>query len=97
MGVGGAGNYLVVMNSNGTVLRVRESSTSYGPAYNVAADTLMFEGEPQINDPSSAWPTWVTNFWNLTSNTIQTFPSVSSEHDIQYDPVNNTFLLCRIM
>ena len=42
--------------------------------------------------PDSAWPTWVTNFWNLTSNTIETFPNVLSEHDIQYDPVNNTFL-----
>src|SRR5208283_3434266 len=92
MGVGGTGNYLVVMNTNGTVLDLRESTTSYGPAYNIAPDTLMFEGEPQINDPTSAWPTWPTNFWNLTSNTIEPFPNVLGEHDIQYDPVNNTFL-----
>ena len=92
MGVGGTGNYFVVMNTNGTLLSVRESASSYGPAYNIAPDTLMFEGEPQVGTPDSAWPTWVTNFLNLTSNTIETFPNVLSEHDIQYDPVNNTFL-----
>ena len=92
MGVGGTGNYLVVMNTNGTVLDVRESATSYGPAYNIAPDTLMFEGEPQVDGPDSAWPTWATHFWNLTSNTTEDFPNVLSEHDIQYDPVNNTFL-----
>ena len=51
MGVGGTGNYLVVMNTNGTLLSVRESASSYGPAYNIAPDTLMFEGEPQVDDP----------------------------------------------
>ena len=80
------------MNTNGTVLSVRESSGSYGPAYNIAPDTLMFEGEPQVGSPDTAWPIWATNFWNLTSNTIEAFPNVLSEHDIQYDPVNNTFL-----
>jgi hypothetical protein len=83
---------LVVMNTNGTLLNVRQSSTSYGPAYNIAPGILMFEGEPQINDPNSQWPTWATQFWNLTSNTIEDSPNVLSEHDIQYDPVNNTFL-----
>ena len=82
---------LVVINTAGTVLSVRESAGSYGPAYNIAPDTLMFEGEPQVGAPDSAWPTWSTNFWNLTSNTIVPFP-VLSEHDLQYDPVNNTFL-----
>ena len=87
----GTVNALVVMNTNGTVLNVRESATSYGPAYNIAPDILMFEGEPQVNVPT-AWPTWATNFWNLTSNTTEDFPNVLGEHDIQYDPVNNTFL-----
>ena len=88
----GTGGDLVVMNTNGTALNVRQSSTTYGPAYNIVPDTLLFEGEPQINDPNSQWPTWATHFLNLTSNTVEDFPNVLSEHDIQYDPVNNTFL-----
>ena len=92
MGVGGAGNYLVVMDTNGTVLSVREAAASYGPTYNIAPGILMFEGEPQIDGPSPGYPTWATHFLNLTSNTTEDFPNVLSEHDIQYNPVNNTFL-----
>jgi len=83
---------LVVMNTNGTVLNVRQSTPSYGPAYNIAPNTLLFEGEPQAPDTNSAWPVWATHIWNLTSNTTEDFPNVLSEHDIQYDPTNNTFL-----
>ena len=43
-------NALVVINTDGTVLSVRESAGSYGPAYNIAPDTLMFEGEPQVGE-----------------------------------------------
>ena len=85
-------NALVVINTDGTMLSVRESAGSYGPAYNIAPDTLMFEGEPQVGSSDTAWPIWATNFWNLTSNTIEPFSDVLSEHDLQYDPVNNTFL-----
>jgi len=83
---------LVDMNTNGTVINVRQSTTSYGPTYNIAPNTLLFEGELQATDSNSAWPVWATHIWNLTSNTTQNFPNVLSEHDIQYDPVNNTFL-----
>ncbi len=83
---------LVVINTNGTLLNVRQSTTPYGPAYNIAPDTLLFEGEPTVPDSSSAWPVWATHIWNMTSNTTEDFPNVLSEHDIQYDPNNNTFL-----
>ena len=93
MGVGGTGNYFVVMNTtDGNVLALRQSGTSYGgSAYNIAPDTVMFMGEPQEGGASSA-PTFATNFWNLSSGAVENFPNVISEHDIQYDPVNNTFL-----
>jgi hypothetical protein len=84
-------NYFVVMDTNGTVLAVREFNTSYGAAYNIAPDTLMFQGEPQVDGAGDA-PTYATQFWNLTTGATEAFPKVVSEHDIQYDPVNNTFL-----
>ena len=93
MGVGGTGNFLVVMNTNGTVLALRESATSYGgSSYNIAPNILMFQGEPQVDGASSA-PTFATHFWNLSSGTTQDFPNVIGHHDIQYNPVNNTFLI----
>jgi len=92
MGVEGTSNYFVVINTDGTILALRKSPTSYGgAAYNIAPDTIMFEGEPQQDGASSA-PTFATHFWNLTTGETQDFPNVISEHDIQYDPANNTFL-----
>jgi hypothetical protein len=88
----GTVNALVVMNTNGTVLNMRESATTYGPAYFIAPNMLMFEGEPEVNMPTTSWPNWATHFWNLASNKTEDFPNVIGEHDIQYDPINNTFL-----
>ena len=90
----GTASYLVVMNTNGTVLNLRESAgtTGYNAAYNVAPDTLMFQGEPEINVNNTVWGTYATQLWNLTSNSTEDFPNVLSEHDIQYDPINHTFL-----
>ena len=82
----------VVMDTNGTVLNTLESTTANGPTYNISPNTLLIEGDPQVSDPNSAWPIWTTHVWNLTSNSTEDFPNVLSEHDIQYDPVNNTFL-----
>ena len=70
--------YFVVMDTNGTVLALRQSDTSYGDsAYNIAPDTIMFGGEPQVDGASSA-PTFATHFWNLTLGTTQDFPNVIS-------------------
>ncbi len=86
-------NALVVMNTNGTIVNMRQSSTSYdGATYNIAPDTIMFEGEPSLNLTGTAWSTCATHIWNLDTNTTEDFPNVLSEHDIQYDPANNTFL-----
>jgi hypothetical protein len=91
MGVGGYNNYFVVSDTNGTVMCARASDSSYGAAWNIAPDTLMFMGEPQAGGAASA-PLYATHFWNLSSGVTQDFPNVESEHDIQYDPINNTFL-----
>lgn len=90
----GNASYEVVMNTNGTVLNLRETATTagYNAEYNIAPNILMFEGEPEVDVDNTVWGTYATHFWNLTSNTTQNFPNVFSEHDIQYDPVNNTFL-----
>jgi hypothetical protein len=91
VGARGIGNYLVVMDTSGNLLGLRESSTGYSVAYNIAPNTLMFQGEPQVDGAGTA-PTYATHFWNLVENTTVDFPNVVSHHDIQYDPVNNTFL-----
>ncbi len=85
------GNYLVVANTNGTVLDQREFDHSYGVTYNIAPDTLMFQGEPLVDGASTA-PTFATHFWNLSTDTTEDFPNVIGHHDLQYDPINNTFL-----
>ncbi len=87
----GGVNALVVMDTNGTLLNVRESSSAYGVAYSIAPDTLVFSGEPRVDGAGSA-PTYATHIWNIVTNTTQDFPNVVSHHDLQYDPVNNTFL-----
>jgi len=91
MGAGANCSYFVVMNTTGTVLAVRKSCTTYGAGYNIAPDTILFEGEPQTGGASTA-PTYEIHIWNVTSNSTQSFPNVISHHDIQYDPVSNTFL-----
>lgn len=89
-------SYLVVMNTDGQIQYLRQSpaqssgQANYWAVKNIAPNTLMFQGEPTPgfgNDPLSA-----THFWNYVTNTTQDFPNVLSHHDIEYDPVNNTFL-----
>ena len=87
-------SYLVVMDTNGTVLNLRESAgtTGYNAAYFITPDTLMFQGEPQVFLNNTVWSTYATHLWNLTSNSTEDFPNVLGEHDIQYNPIDNTFL-----
>jgi Arylsulfotransferase (ASST) len=88
----GVNNYLVVMNANGTLVSVRsEPSGTYGVVKNIAQDTLLFQGEPNIGGAASA-PSFATHIWNVASNTVQDFLNVTGHHDIEYNPINNTFL-----
>jgi len=87
-------SYLVVMDTNGTVLDLRESAGigGYNAAYFLSPDLMLFQGEPVVPVTNSVWSLYATHLWNLASNTTEDFPNVLGEHDIQYDPVNNTFL-----
>ena len=91
VGARGIGNYMVVMDTDGSLLDLRESSSAYGVVYNIAPDTLLFQGEPKVGGAGSA-PTYASHIWDLVTNETQDFPNVISHHDLQYDPVNNTFL-----
>lgn len=85
-------NYLVIMDTNGTLLDLRTSTGGYGVVKNLAQNTFLFEGEPQLSSGAPIAPNWGTNIWNVASNTTQNFPNVISHHDVDYNPINNTFL-----
>jgi hypothetical protein len=88
----GLNNYLVVMNANGTLVSLRqETSGNYGVVKNFAQDKLLFQGEPDIGGASTA-PNYATHIWNVASSTTQDFLNVTGHHDIEYNPINNTFL-----
>jgi hypothetical protein len=79
-------SYLVVMKTDGALQFIRKSNdSSYLVEKNIAPDTLMFQGEPIAT----------TNFLNLTSNVTVNFPNVYGHHDVEYNPINNTFLTLR--
>jgi hypothetical protein len=85
--------YLVVMDTNSSLEYLRQSNDppTYEIAKNIAPGMLMFQGEPFLGGASTA-PVLATHFWNYVSNTTQDFLNVTGHHDIEYDPVNNTFL-----
>jgi hypothetical protein len=79
-------SYLVVMKTDGTLLSLRQSSgLNYFVVKDMGPDSLMFQGEPGQT----------THFWNFTSNSAVDFPNVYGHHDVEYNPINNTFLNLR--
>ena len=88
---GPGGNYAVIMNANGTILYTRSSASPYGVVKNIALNTFLFQGEPQV-DGLGYDPTYATHIWNPVTNTMLDFPNVVGHHDVAYDPLNNTFL-----
>jgi hypothetical protein len=80
--------FLVVMKTDGTLEYLRQTNDfSYEAVKNIAQDTLLFSGEPAQTPFSLA-----THIWNYASNTVVDFPNVVGHHDVEYNPVNNTFL-----
>jgi len=89
---GQTNGYLVVMNTtNGYVSYYQQSDASYGVAKNVGLNTVMFQGGPILGG-ANAEPEQATSFWNYLTNATVEFPNVIGHHDVDYDPVNNTFL-----
>jgi hypothetical protein len=88
---GVSGSYLVVMTTDGQIENTRHTSSfDYWAVKNIAQNTVLFQGEQTTftaNDPEAA-----THIWNYALNTTVDFPNVISHHDIEYNPVNNTFL-----
>jgi len=81
-------SFLVVMKTDGTLEHLRQSSdSSYEAVKNIAKDTLLFQGEPAPTAYTES-----THIWNYTSNAIADFPNVVGHHDVEYNPINNTFL-----
>lgn len=91
---GNDSSYLVVMDTNGNLLNLRESD-GYGAVHNIANNTLLFQGEPYV-DGANTSPTYATHIWNLPENRTNDFPNIISHHDIQYNPINNTFLTLQV-
>lgn len=87
------GSHLIVMKTNGDVEYLRSTNdVGYLVVKNIAPNTMMFMGEPYLGGPVVA-AQLPTHFWNYISNTTVDFPNVISHHDIEYDPLNNTFLI----
>ena len=83
-------SYLVVMNTDGNVLELLHSSGQafLGAVKTVAPDTLMVQG---ANTPNGS----DLFFWNYTSNQTTYYTGLYGHHDVDYDPINNTFLTLR--
>ncbi len=79
-------SYLVVMKTDGSLQYLRQANDlNYFVVKNMGSDYLMFQGEPAQT----------THFLNLTSNATTDFPNVFGHHDVEYNPINNTFLNLR--
>ncbi len=79
-------SYLVVMKTNGSLLSLRQArGLNYLVVKVMSPNSLMFQGEPDQT----------THFWNFTSNSTVDFPNVYGHHDVEYNPVNKTFLNLR--
>ena len=80
-------SYLVVMNTTGDLGAFRKSAPdwNYLVVKKMAEDTLMYQGNPVSS----------VHFWNLTSNETVDFENIFVHHDVEYNPVTETFLALR--
>ncbi len=76
---------IIMMNTDGQLQYSHISSGDYD-VEPISQDTLMYTGSGYI------WGGGDVNFLNLTTNQITSFPNVLTHHDIEYNPINNTFL-----
>ncbi|MFB3888748.1 MAG: aryl-sulfate sulfotransferase [Candidatus Bathyarchaeia archaeon] len=91
---GSIGSYLIVMKTDGTVEYVRQSNypaPNYEVAKNIAQNTLLYQGDPPVGGSDTS-VLLTTHIWSYVTNTTVDFPSVIGHHDIEYNPINNTFL-----
>jgi hypothetical protein len=71
------------MSTEGNPVLFRETQDqSYFAVKYVSQNRILFQGEPGF----------YTHFWNLRTNQTTDLLKVWGHHDIEYNPVNNTFL-----
>ena len=75
------------MNTTGDLGAFRKSAPdwNYLVVKKMAEDTLMYQGNPVSS----------VHFWNLTSNETVDFENIFVHHDVEYNPVTETFLALR--
>jgi hypothetical protein len=79
--------YLVIMNTTGDMVVFSKSAPgwNYLVVKKMAEDTLMYQGDPVST----------VHFWNFTTNEIIDFEGIFVHHDVEYNPVTETFLALR--
>ena len=77
-----ASGNVVVMNTDGQVFYSAPIGGTFGVVKEIAPYTLLYHGDPNA-------PTYI---WNYVSNTTTEYPNIVGSHDVDYDPVNHTFL-----
>ncbi len=84
--IGGA--FLVIMKTDGTLQYLRQTDDiSYLAVKNIAPNTLIFQGEPAPGPYVEA-----THTWNYVANSTADFLNVVGHHDVEYNPLSNTFM-----
>ena len=70
-------NYLVVMNTNGTIQYIRDTNPkAYNIVTQVDPDTILFTGEPRKN----------INLLDTNTLKVTKLPQLLGHHDVVYDP-----------
>ncbi len=71
--------YLVFMTTDGEVRYLQEQADDDWAVKYISTDTLMYQGS-------------AVHFLNLATGDITDFPNIQGHHDVEYDPITNTFL-----
>ena len=92
---GSGPSYLVVMKTDGTIEYLLESTNYSFPnfevAKNIAQNTLLTQYNV-VPGGSSSSVLLQAHILNYVTNTSVDYPNVYGHHEIDYDPINNTFL-----
>jgi len=84
--------FVAIMNaSDNSIPYYLESDGFIYVVKSIGLNTVMFQGGPIVGGSTSA-PEMATYFWNYVTNRTVEFPNVIGHHDIEYNPINNSFL-----
>jgi hypothetical protein len=83
--INGNQSYLIVMKTDGT-LEYEKSISGGFIVKPISQDTFMYTGSGYL------WGGGDVNFLNIATNQTTSYPNILTHHDVDYNPVNNTFL-----